>query len=86
MVARTPITNGHTIPCDKFQFDATPAISAIFEFISRSDQNLNYVPPEGILFILPVNNILDMFRTAVNVTGDMVCSIYIDTVDKKAKA
>lgn len=37
------------------------------------------IPPEGILFILPVNNILDMFRTAVNVMGDMCCAVYIDT-------
>ena len=35
------------------------------------------IPPEGILFILPVNNLLDMCRTVVNVVGDMVCSIYI---------
>ena len=41
------------------------------------------IPPEGILFILPVNNLLDMFRTAVNVTGDMTCAIYIDTYDKR---
>lgn len=41
------------------------------------------IPPEGILFILPVNNLLDMFRTVVNVTGDMAASIYIDTYDKR---
>ena len=41
------------------------------------------VPAEGILFILPVNNLLDMFRTAVNVTGDMAASIYIDTYDQR---
>ena len=40
------------------------------------------IPAEGILFILPVNNLLDMFRTVVNVTGDMACSIYIDTYDR----
>ena len=41
------------------------------------------IPPEGILFILPVNNILDMARTAVNVMGDMTCAIYIDAVEKQ---
>ncbi|MFK8138483.1 MAG: dicarboxylate/amino acid:cation symporter [Bdellovibrionales bacterium] len=40
------------------------------------------IPPEGILFILPVNNLLDMCRTVVNVVGDMVCSIYIDSSEK----
>lgn len=38
------------------------------------------IPPEGILFILPVNNLLDMFRTSVNVVGDMACSVYINSV------
>ncbi|MCB0279804.1 MAG: cation:dicarboxylase symporter family transporter, partial [Calditrichaeota bacterium] len=37
------------------------------------------IPPEGILFILPVNNLLDMFRTTVNVAGDMACSVYINS-------
>ena len=41
------------------------------------------IPPEGILFIRPVNNILDMARTAVNVMGDMTCAIYIDAVEKQ---
>jgi len=39
------------------------------------------IPPEGILFILPVNNILDMCRTVVNVTGDMACAVYIDSTE-----
>jgi Na+/H+-dicarboxylate symporter len=42
------------------------------------------IPPEGILFILPVNNFLDMIRTAVNVLGDMTCSVYINsTLDEE---
>lgn len=44
------------------------------------------IPPEGILFILPVNNLLDMFRTVVNVTGDMACSVYIDSYDRRQSA
>ena len=37
------------------------------------------IPPEGILFILPVNNLLDMCRTTVNVLGDMTCAVYINS-------
>tara|TARA_R110001592_G_scaffold198560_1_gene446859 strand:+ start:10827 stop:12221 length:1395 start_codon:yes stop_codon:yes gene_type:complete len=37
------------------------------------------VPAEGILFILPVNNLLDMCRTTTNVMGDMTCAVYIDS-------
>ncbi len=36
------------------------------------------VPPEGIGIILGVDRILDMGRTVVNVTGDMVTTLYID--------
>lgn len=36
------------------------------------------IPAEGILFILPVNNLLDMCRTTTNVLGDMTCAVYID--------
>ena len=41
------------------------------------------IPAEGILFLMPVNNLLDMFRTAVNVTGDMACSIFVDHQESK---
>ena len=44
------------------------------------------IPPEGILFILPVNNILDMCRTSVNVVGDMTCAIYIDKSEQDKAA
>ncbi|PCI61821.1 MAG: dicarboxylate/amino acid:cation symporter [Gammaproteobacteria bacterium] len=37
------------------------------------------VPAEGILFILPVNNLLDMCRSSTNVLGDMACAVYIDS-------
>ena len=40
------------------------------------------IPVEAILFILPVNNLLDMFRTATNVIGDMTCAVYIDSKNK----
>jgi len=35
------------------------------------------IPPEGIAIILGVDRILDMVRTVVNVTGDMVASIVV---------
>lgn len=40
------------------------------------------IPAEGILFLLPVNNLLDMFRTVVNVVGDMVCSLFVDATEQ----
>lgn len=40
------------------------------------------VPAEGILFILPVNNLLDMCRTTTNVMGDLTCAVYIDSSTK----
>lgn len=44
------------------------------------------IPPQGILFILPVNNLLDMFRTVVNVVGDMGCTVYINSCEDRADA
>jgi Na+/H+-dicarboxylate symporter len=41
------------------------------------------IPVEAILFILPVNNLLDMFRTSTNVIGDMTCAVYIDSKTNK---
>jgi Na+/H+-dicarboxylate symporter len=41
------------------------------------------VPAEAILFILPVNNLLDMCRTTTNVMGDMTCAVYINSTMKK---
>lgn len=39
------------------------------------------IPSEGILFLLPVNHILDMCRTSVNVLGDICCALYINKVE-----
>jgi Na+/H+-dicarboxylate symporter len=36
------------------------------------------VPPEGIALILGVDRILDMTRTAVNVTGDLTASVVME--------
>jgi len=44
------------------------------------------IPAEGILFILPVNNLLDMCRTTTNVMGDMTCAVYIDHKMKEGEA
>ena len=35
------------------------------------------LPTEGIALILGVDRILDMMRTAVNITGDAIVSIFI---------
>jgi Na+/H+-dicarboxylate symporter len=41
------------------------------------------VPTEGIALIFAVDRILDMFRTVVNVTGDMVVATIIDDFESK---
>ncbi|WP_372367463.1 dicarboxylate/amino acid:cation symporter [Candidatus Uabimicrobium sp. HlEnr_7] len=56
---------------------AVPGVGIVILTMILSAVN---IPPEGILFILPVNNLLDMFRTSVNVVGDMACSVYISSV------
>lgn len=43
------------------------------------------IPAEGIGIILGVDRILDMSRTVVNVTGDIVLASWIDTSEKKKK-
>ncbi|MFK4784999.1 dicarboxylate/amino acid:cation symporter [Fusobacterium sp. MFO224] len=40
------------------------------------------LPLEGIGLIMAVDRIVDMGRTAVNVTGDLVCSLIVDRVEK----
>lgn len=40
------------------------------------------IPPEGIALILGVDRLLDMGRTVVNVTGDMVGALYLARVEK----
>ena len=35
------------------------------------------LPTEGIALIMGVDRILDMLRTAVNVTGDAVCTLIV---------
>ena len=41
------------------------------------------VPTEGIALIFAVDRILDMFRTTVNVTGDMVVATLIEASEKR---
>ena len=36
------------------------------------------VPVEGIAIVLGVDRILDMCRTTVNVTGDLVCTAVVE--------
>ncbi|KYG29281.1 dicarboxylate/amino acid:cation symporter [Alkalihalobacillus trypoxylicola] len=41
------------------------------------------LPVEGITLVLAVDRILDMMRTAVNVTGDSACAVIIDRYERK---
>ncbi len=41
------------------------------------------VPSSGIALILGVDRILDMVRTATNVTGDSAVTVLIDSAEKK---
>lgn len=47
------------------------------------------IPPSGIALIMGVDRILDMSRTAINVTGDLVASRlmekWVGDLDKKEK-
>ncbi|MFI5237718.1 MAG: dicarboxylate/amino acid:cation symporter, partial [Ignavibacteriales bacterium] len=42
------------------------------------------IPPESIGIILGVDRILDMSRTVVNVTGDIVLTCWVDKSESKA--
>ncbi|MDX1958704.1 MAG: dicarboxylate/amino acid:cation symporter [Leptospiraceae bacterium] len=44
------------------------------------------VPIEGITLIFAVDRILDMFRTTVNVTGDMVVAVVIQEAEERRKS
>ena len=43
------------------------------------------LPVEGIALVAGVDRILDMMRTALNITGDSACCICIDSMDKRKK-
>ncbi len=43
------------------------------------------IPPEGIGIILGVDRLLDMCRTVLNVTGDMVAAAVIDKSERKSR-
>lgn len=44
------------------------------------------VPPEGIGIILGVDRFLDMSRTVINVTGDLVAAVVVDKSEKGVQA
>lgn len=62
---------------------AVPGVSIVLMTMILVTVN---IPAEAILFILPVNNLLDMCRTTVNVIGDAACSVYVDRSEKRKKA
>jgi DAACS family dicarboxylate/amino acid:cation (Na+ or H+) symporter len=41
------------------------------------------VPADGIAIVLGVDRLLDMGRTVINVTGDLVCASYIEKVEAR---
>jgi DAACS family dicarboxylate/amino acid:cation (Na+ or H+) symporter len=47
-------------------------------------QSVN-VPPEGIGIILGVDRLLDMCRTTVNVTGDVLIATCVDRMERAAE-
>ncbi|MBC7792676.1 MAG: dicarboxylate/amino acid:cation symporter [Clostridia bacterium] len=42
------------------------------------------IPPEGLGIILGVDRLLDMCRTTLNVTGDLVAAVYVASGEKQA--
>jgi DAACS family dicarboxylate/amino acid:cation (Na+ or H+) symporter len=44
------------------------------------------VPPNGIALVLGVDRLLDMGRTVVNVTGDLVCAACLESAEKRDPA
>ena len=40
-------------------------------------------PVEGIALIIGIDRLLDMTRTAVNITGDAACAVVITETEKK---
>ena len=43
------------------------------------------VPSAGVALILGVDRILDMVRTATNVTGDCTVTVFVDASEKRAE-
>jgi DAACS family dicarboxylate/amino acid:cation (Na+ or H+) symporter len=44
------------------------------------------VPAEGLAIVLGVDRLLDMCRTVVNVSGDMVCAVVVNTSESRTAA
>ncbi|MDC3220360.1 dicarboxylate/amino acid:cation symporter [Flavobacteriales bacterium] len=56
---------------------ATPAITGVGVIILGSVLTGVGVPTEGILLVISIDRILGMFRTAINVTGDLTkCLVF----------
>ncbi len=63
----------------------TPAVPGVGVIILGTILGSVGVPLEGIALIIGTNRILDMFRTSINVTGDMVaCRVIGKWVEKKS--
>lgn len=44
------------------------------------------LPVEGIALVAGVDRILDMLRTALNITGDSACCLCVDSIEKRREA
>ncbi|HEY4554442.1 MAG TPA: dicarboxylate/amino acid:cation symporter [Bacillaceae bacterium] len=57
-----------------------PGVGLIMLAMVLSSVNL---PVEGIGLILGIDRLLDMARTAVNITGDAACAVYVGETEKR---
>ncbi|MFC4320593.1 dicarboxylate/amino acid:cation symporter [Litchfieldia salsa] len=57
-----------------------PGVGLIMLAMVLTSVNL---PVEGIALIIGIDRLLDMTRTAVNITGDAACAVYITESEKK---
>jgi proton glutamate symport protein len=55
-----------------------PAVPGVGILILSSILLTAGIPAAGIAIILGVDRILDMFRTSVNVTGDLTACVFFD--------
>ena len=57
-----------------------PGVGLIMLAMVLTSVNL---PVEGIALIIGIDRLLDMTRTAVNITGDAACAVVITETEKK---
>ncbi|HXE80405.1 MAG TPA: dicarboxylate/amino acid:cation symporter [Vicinamibacterales bacterium] len=63
-----------------------PSAGLVMLIVVLNSVGLGQHAATGIALILGVDRILDMMRTVVNVTGDLVCAVYLMRVEKGVRA